>query len=179
MKLFLVSFLRIHRLRVLSPSSKTHETRKWPRAWLKARDWRGTLARACTPLTKWTARSLGGKYTEKNWKSSRSPPQSPPRPRIWRPLFMYQGRRLACARTGDILACLYLDKAAYLWRRELELWQYNDPLWMFTGVRFFEHFCNIKFVARMDSYLDLKSTTASQQSAPNFISCITGLKFSS
>ena len=65
MKLFLVSFFRIHRLRVLCPSRKTHETRKWPRAWLKARDWRGTLARACTALTKWTARSLVGEYTEK------------------------------------------------------------------------------------------------------------------
>ena len=50
---------------------------------------------------------------------------------------------------------------------------------MFTGVRFFEHFYDIKFVARMDSYFDLKSTTASQQSAPTFISCITSLKFSS
>ena len=49
---------------------------------------------------------------------------------------------------------------------------------MFTGVRFFEHFYNIKFVARMDSYLDLKSTTALQQSGPIFISCIIGLKFS-
>ena len=82
----------------------------------------------------------------KNWKSNRSPPQSPPRPRIWRPLFMYRERRLACARTGDILACLYLNKATYLWRRELELWQYNDPLWMFTGVRFFEHFYNINLL---------------------------------
>ena len=47
----------------LGPSSKTPETRKWPRALLKARDGRGlvsrvsrlrrsTLARACTPLTK-------------------------------------------------------------------------------------------------------------------------------
>ena len=54
----------------LGPSSKTPETRKWPRAWLKVRDGRGcrprfsrlasrvsqlrrsTLARACTPLTK-------------------------------------------------------------------------------------------------------------------------------
>ena len=46
----------------LGPSSKSPETRKWPRAWLKARDGRGrprfsrlrrsTLARACTPLTK-------------------------------------------------------------------------------------------------------------------------------
>ena len=40
---------------LISPSSKTRETRKWPRTWLKARDGRGRpLARAlaCTPLTK-------------------------------------------------------------------------------------------------------------------------------
>ena len=47
----------------LGPSSKTRETRKWPRGLLKARDRRGTsprfsqlaaspLARPCTPLTK-------------------------------------------------------------------------------------------------------------------------------
>ena len=42
----------------LGPSSKTPQTRKWPRAWLKARDGRRTrhrfsrLARECTPLTK-------------------------------------------------------------------------------------------------------------------------------
>ena len=130
MKLSLVSFLRIHRLRVLSPLSKTHETRKWPRAWLKARDGRGTLARACTPLTKSEEKerllAVQGNARKKNLKSIRSPPRSRPRPRIWRSLFMYRGRRLACARTGDILACLYLDKA-YLWRRELELWQYDDP----------------------------------------------------
>ena len=45
----------------LGPSSKTPETGKWPRAWLKAaaahvsrvsRLRRSTLARACTPLTK-------------------------------------------------------------------------------------------------------------------------------
>ena len=52
------------------------------------------------------------------------------------------------------------------------------PLWILAGARFFEDFYNIKFVARMDSYLDLKSTTALQQSAPIFISCIIGLKFS-
>ena len=52
------------------------------------------------------------------------------------------------------------------------------PLWILAGACFFEDFYNIKFVARMDSYLDLKSTTALQQSAPTFISCIIGLKFS-
>ena len=45
----------------LGPSSKTRETRKWPRAWLMARDafyflvrllLSSTLARAFTPLTK-------------------------------------------------------------------------------------------------------------------------------
>ena len=42
----------------LCPSSKTPDTRKWPRAWLKAREarvsrlCRSTLARVCTPLTK-------------------------------------------------------------------------------------------------------------------------------
>ena len=52
------------------------------------------------------------------------------------------------------------------------------PLWILAGARFFEDFYNIKFVSRMDSYLDLKSTTALQQSAPMFMSCIIGLKFS-
>ena len=52
------------------------------------------------------------------------------------------------------------------------------PLWILAGARFFEDFYNIKFVAYMDSYLDLKSTTALQQSGPIFISCIIGLKFS-
>ena len=52
------------------------------------------------------------------------------------------------------------------------------PLWILAGARFFEDFYNIKFVARTDSYLDLKSTTALQQSAPIFILCIIGLKFS-
>ena len=52
------------------------------------------------------------------------------------------------------------------------------PLWILAGARFFEDFYNIKFVARMDIYLDLKSTTALQQSGPIFISCIIGLKFS-
>ena len=56
----------------LGPSSKTPKTRKWPRAWLKARDGRAlvsrvsrlrlsTLALACTPRT--TARSLINKTT--------------------------------------------------------------------------------------------------------------------
>ena len=42
----------------LGPSSKTPDTSKWPRAWLKAREvrvsrlCRSTLARVCTPLTK-------------------------------------------------------------------------------------------------------------------------------
>ena len=130
MKLFVVSFFRIHRLRVLRPSSKSHKTRKWPRAWQKARDGRGTLARACTSLTKSEEKerllTVKGNAREKNFKSIWSPPRSRPRPRIWRSLIMHRGRRLFSARTGDILAYLYLDKA-YLWRRELELWQYNDP----------------------------------------------------
>ena len=35
---------------IRSPSGKTRETRKWPRAWLKTRD--GWRSRLCTPLTK-------------------------------------------------------------------------------------------------------------------------------
>ena len=33
----------------LNPSSKTPETRKWPRAWVKARDGRGTTFSVCRP----------------------------------------------------------------------------------------------------------------------------------
>ena len=100
-----------------------------------ARDWRREMgearsrARALPSLNLkkkrdcLRSREMHGKKTS---KSIRSPPRSRPRSRIWRSLIMYRGRRLFCARTGDILAYLYLDKA-YLWRRELELWQCNDP----------------------------------------------------
>ena len=99
-----------------------------------ARDWRREMgvarSRACTSLTKSEEKerllTVKGNAREKNFKSIRSPPRSRPRFRIWRSLIMHRGRRLFGARTGDILAYLYLDKA-YLWRRELELWQYNDP----------------------------------------------------
>ena len=100
-----------------------------------ARDWRREMgvarsrARALPSLNLkkkrgcLRSREMHGKKTSKSiW----SPPRSRPRSRIWRSLIMHRARRLFGARTGNILAYLYLDKA-YLWRRELELWQYNDP----------------------------------------------------
>ena len=177
MKLFLVSFLRIHRLRVLCPSRKTHETRKWPRAWLKARDWRGTLARACTPLTKWTARSLVGKYTEKTESQIDL---------LLRVLLVLgsEGLYLCTEKEGLLALALVTYLRAYISIKhtcDVGSLNYDNimtPLWILAGARFFEDFYNIKFVARTDSYLDLKSTTALQQSAPIFILCIIGLKFS-
>ena len=109
----------------LSSSSKTPETRKWLRAWLKARDGRGprfSRTRACTPLTKSEEKTRGCSQSSQattSWKAG------------YAPVVCQRANRLQSAgetitirsSSRDILPLLSSLKVTYSFLQEIKPWK--------------------------------------------------------